>query len=47
MAEPASPVPVIATTVQQRDFPIVPTEIGNVAALNTATIRSMVTEQLL
>jgi multidrug efflux system membrane fusion protein len=45
---PASPppVPVIATTVQQRDFPIVVTGIGNVTALNTATVRSMVTEQI-
>jgi multidrug efflux system membrane fusion protein len=40
------PVPVIATTVQQRDFPIVVTGIGNVTALNTATVRSMVTEQI-
>ena len=38
------PVPVIATTVQQRDFPIVLTGIGNVTALNSATVRSMVTE---
>ena len=44
--EPAPPVPVIAMTVQQREFPIVLTGIGNVAALNTATIRSMVTEQI-
>jgi multidrug efflux system membrane fusion protein len=41
------PVPVIATTVQQHDFPIVLTGIGNVTALNTATIRSLVTEQIL
>src|SRR6478752_7072685 len=46
MPEPAPPVPVIATTVQQRDFPIVLTGIGNVTALNTATVRSMVTEQI-
>jgi multidrug efflux system membrane fusion protein len=45
-APPPPPVPVIATTVQQRDFPIVVTGIGNVTALNTATIRSMVTEQI-
>src|SRR6266478_2932272 len=43
---PPSPVPVIATTVQQQNFPIVLTGIGNVAALNTATVRSMVTEQI-
>jgi multidrug efflux system membrane fusion protein len=43
---PPPPVPVIATTVQQRDFPIVVTGIGNVTALNTATVRSMVTEQI-
>jgi multidrug efflux system membrane fusion protein len=45
-AAPPPPVPVIATTVQQRDFPIVVTGIGNVTALNTATVRSMVTEQI-
>jgi len=44
---PPAPVPVIATTVQQRDFPIVLTGIGNVTALNSATVRSMVTEQIL
>ena len=44
--EPPPPVPVIATTVQQQDFPIVLTGIGNVTALNTATVRSMVTEQI-
>jgi|SRR5271166_2843366 len=41
--EPPPPVPVITTTVQQRDFPIVLTGIGNVTALNTATVRSQVT----
>ena len=45
--EPPAPVPVIAATVQQRDFPIVLTGIGNVAALNSATVRSLVTEQIL
>jgi multidrug efflux system membrane fusion protein len=45
-APPPPSVPVIATTVQQRDFPIVVTGIGNVTALNTATVRSMVTEQI-
>jgi multidrug efflux system membrane fusion protein len=40
------PVPVIATTVQKQNFPIVLTGIGNVAALNSATVRSMVTEQI-
>jgi multidrug efflux system membrane fusion protein len=40
---PALAVPVIATTVQQRDFPIVLTGIGTVTALNTATVRSQVT----
>jgi len=44
---PPAPVPVIAMTVQQRDFPIVLTGIGNVTALNSATVRSMVTEQIL
>jgi multidrug efflux system membrane fusion protein len=36
-------VPVIATTVQQQNFPIVLTGIGTVTALNTATVRSQVT----
>ena len=45
--EAPPPVPVIATTVQQHDFPIVLTGIGNVTALNSATVRSMVTEQIL
>jgi membrane fusion protein, multidrug efflux system len=44
---PSPPVPVIATTVKQQNFPIVLTGIGNVAALNTATVRSMVTEQII
>ena len=43
---PPAPVPVIATTVQPRDFPIVLTGIGNITALNSATVRSMVTEQI-
>ncbi len=41
------PVPVIATTVQKQNFPIVLTGIGNVTALNTATVRSMVTEPII
>src|SRR5215469_7722145 len=47
--KPESPpaVPVIATTVKQQNFPIVLTGIGNVTALNTATVRSMVTEQII
>ena len=44
--EPPAPVPVIATTVQKRNFPIALTGIGNVTALNS-TVRSMVTEQIL
>ena len=44
---PPPPVPVIAATVKQQDFPIVLTGIGNVAALNSATVRSMVTEQII
>ena len=44
VATPAlPPVPVIATTVKQRDFPIVLTGVGTVSALNTATVRSQVT----
>ena len=38
--EPPAPVPVIATTVKQQNFPIVLTGIGNVTALNSATVRS-------
>ncbi len=45
--EPPPPVPVIATTVKQQNFPIVLTGIGNVAALNSATVRSLVTEQII
>src|SRR6266404_695404 len=44
--EPAPPVPVIAATVQQQNFPIVLTGIGNATSLNPATVRSMVTEQI-
>jgi membrane fusion protein, multidrug efflux system len=47
MPEHPPAVPVIAATVQQRDFPIVRTGIGNVTALNSATVRSMVTEQII
>src|SRR3984893_16882868 len=46
-SEPSPPVPVIATTVKQQNFPIVLTGIGNVAALNSATVRSMVTEPII
>jgi membrane fusion protein, multidrug efflux system len=45
--EPPPPVPVIAAAVQKQNFPIVLTGIGNVAALNSATVRSMVTEQII
>ncbi len=45
--EPAPPVPVIAARVQKQNFPIVLTGIGNVAALNSATVRSMVTEPII
>ena len=44
--EPPPPVPVIAASVKQSNFPIVLTGIGNVTALNTATVRSMVTEPI-
>jgi multidrug efflux system membrane fusion protein len=44
--EAGASVPVIATAVKQQNFPIALTGIGNVAALNTATVRSMVTEQI-
>jgi multidrug efflux system membrane fusion protein len=42
-----APVPVIAETVRTQNFPIVLTGICNVTALNSATIRSLVTEQIL
>ena len=41
--EPPPPVPVIANTVKQQNFPIVLTSIGTVTALNTAIVRSQVT----
>jgi membrane fusion protein, multidrug efflux system len=41
------PVPVIAATVKQQNFPIVRAGIGNVAALNSATVRAMVTEPII
>jgi membrane fusion protein, multidrug efflux system len=44
--EPPAPVPVIAAAVKEQNFPIVLTGVGNVAALNSATVRSMVTEQI-
>jgi membrane fusion protein, multidrug efflux system len=47
IVEPARPVPVIAATLQRQNFPIVLTGIGNVAALNSATVRSMVTEPII
>jgi membrane fusion protein, multidrug efflux system len=47
VADPPPPVPVIAATVQKQNFPIVLTGIGNVAALNSATVRSMVTEPII
>ena len=37
------PVPVIATTVQQREVPIILTGLGTVTALNAATVRSQIT----
>jgi membrane fusion protein, multidrug efflux system len=47
VADVPPPVPVIATTVKKQNFPIVLTGIGNVAALNSATVRSMVTEPII
>jgi multidrug efflux system membrane fusion protein len=44
--EPSPPVPVIAATVKQQNFPIVLTGIGYVTALNSATVRSMITEPI-
>ena len=42
-AAPPQPIPVIATTVQQHDVPIVLTGLGTVTPLNTAAVRSQVT----
>jgi multidrug efflux system membrane fusion protein len=47
VSEAAPPVPVVAATVEKQDFPIVLTGIGNVAAQNSATVRSMVTEPII
>src|SRR5499427_144449 len=44
--EPPPLVPVIATTVQKQNFPIVLTGIGYITALNSATVRSMITEPI-
>jgi multidrug efflux system membrane fusion protein len=41
------PVPVIATTVQQHDMPIILTGLGTVTALNTATVHSQITGLLI
>ena len=47
-AAPAAPqpIPVIATTVQQHEVPIVLTGLGTVAALNATMVRSQITGQL-
>jgi multidrug efflux system membrane fusion protein len=42
-----APIPVIATTVQQNDVPIVLTGLGTVTALNAATIHSQITGLLI
>jgi membrane fusion protein, multidrug efflux system len=42
-AAPPQPIPVIATTVQQHDVPIVLTGLGTVTPLNTAAVRSQIT----
>ena len=39
-AAPPQPIPVIATTVQQHDVPIVLTEFRALTALNTARVQS-------
>ena len=47
-AAPAAPqpIPVIATTVQQHEVPIVLTGLGTVTALNATMVRSQITGQL-
>ena len=42
-AAPLPPVPVVASTAQKRNFPIELTGLGNVTALNAASITSQVT----
>ncbi len=42
-APPVPPVPVVVTSVQQTDVPIILNGLGTVQALNTAVIRSQVT----
>ena len=39
---PPQPVPVTATTVQQREVPIVLCGLGTVTALNKVTVRSQI-----
>lgn len=46
-AAAVQPVPVIATTVQQHDVPIILTGLGTVTALNTAMVGSQVTGLLI
>jgi multidrug efflux system membrane fusion protein len=46
-ATSVTPTPVIATTVQQNDVPIVLTGLGTVTALNMATIHSQITGLLI
>ena len=46
-APAVEPIPVIATTVQQHDVPIILTGLGTVTALNTATIHSQITGLLI
>jgi multidrug efflux system membrane fusion protein len=41
-----APVPVIASTVTRQDFPIVLSGVGTVTALNSATVRSLVTAHI-
>jgi membrane fusion protein, multidrug efflux system len=44
---PAPPVPVVTVPVRQGDVPIILNGLGTVQALNTATVRTQVTGQLL
>ena len=46
-APAVEPIPVIATTVQRHDVPIILTGLGTVTALNTATIHSQITGLLI
>jgi multidrug efflux system membrane fusion protein len=46
MVAPTQPIPVIATTVERRNVPLVLTGLGTVTPLNMATVRSQILGQI-